>query len=130
MDIDFTFSTAKNNEDDEITVSLVVNGQIINSGNPPGSFKYTFDDSKTETHNVQIKMSGKKNPDSLIFLNNLQFDRYKIEPIMLQKFAQYSHNFNGNGKDVTDMYTSIMGCNGTIDFTFSTPLYKWLINYA
>ena len=41
--------------------------------------------------------------------------------------AVYRHNFNGTAPAIEDGFFGDMGCNGTVELKFTTPLYLWLL---
>jgi hypothetical protein len=49
-----------------------------------------------------------------------------VNQLFLDKCV-YTHNFNGTRPEITDTFFGIAGCNGTISFSFSTPIYLWLL---
>ena len=64
--------------------------------------------------------------DALIEIKNLKLDDIELGELFYSK-SQYTHNFNGNGADTTEPYMGSMGCNGTVSFKFSSPVYLWLL---
>ena len=39
----------------------------------------------------------------------------------------YHHDFNGTQDPVEDEFYGDMGCNGTLTFSFQSPVYMWLM---
>ena len=131
MDIDFSFTTTTNNQLDRVKLELIVNDEVIASVFPqkdPVKIAYNFDDSITKAHTINIVMSGKTDPATLIELRDLKFDIFELHELLLEDVATYKHNFNGNGEEVSEVYTSLLGCDGIIEFTFTTPVYNWILN--
>ena len=60
-------------------------------------------------------------------LSNLSFDGFDLNKMLLKSPLPYTHNFNGNGNEVTEDFFDIAGCNGEIVLNFSTPIYNWLL---
>jgi hypothetical protein len=58
--------------------------------------------------------------------NLISFDEIDCTQI-IQDLAVYRHNFNGTGADIPDQFFGDMGCNGTIELKFATPVYLWLL---
>jgi hypothetical protein len=46
---------------------------------------------------------------------------------LVWEHAEYTHNFNNTGAETKERFYSHMGCNGTVSFKFSTPIYLWLL---
>lgn len=64
--------------------------------------------------------------DTVLTISDLAFDGIVLGQMLYDK-ATYVHDFNGSGKQVEDKFYGIMGCNGTVSLTFSTPVYLWLL---
>lgn len=80
---------------------------------------------KNDSH-AHIDADGKFEYDSCLRIAAVEFDDIDIMP-MFQTLAQYQHNFNGTGDSVTERCYGVMGCNGTVILTFTTPIYLWLL---
>jgi hypothetical protein len=91
-------------------------------------------------HQLIWEMSGKANeytvldPDNNIVsdvcleFTNIEFDGINVDQI-IQKLAQYRHNFNGNGHASEHKFYHSMGCNGTVNLDFTSPVYLWLLEH-
>lgn len=64
--------------------------------------------------------------DAMLTVSDLRFDDFDCTTI-LHDLAVYRHNFNGTADSVEDKFFGDMGCNGTVELKFSTPLYLWLL---
>lgn len=103
----------------------------------PSIFNHEFSDSDGE-HELKFVLSGKTIDhtqldennniikDVLINISDLQFDGINIDKLVWQH-AEYAHNFNQTGPDVTEKFFGNMGCNGTVSLKFSSPIYIWLL---
>lgn len=80
---------------------------------------------KTAAH-TQINESGEITSDSVLDLRNFMIDEID-STLIVQEKAVYSHDFNGTGTLVNDKFFDTVGCNGTITFEFSSPVYLWLL---
>jgi hypothetical protein len=100
-------------------------------------FKYNMPDSdgdhclefimknKTTSH-TQIDTDGNIVKDACLSISNVAFDEIELKQIFIDK-AVYTHNFNGTQDQVKDKFYGEMGCNGSVKFEFSTPMYLWLL---
>ena len=100
-------------------------------------FEHEFDDNEAE-HELEILMknktvehtkldpSGNIVKDACLLIDNFCFDELKIEHMFIE-LAEYVHDFNGSQAKVKDKFFGEMGCNGTVTFKFSTPIYLWLL---
>lgn len=82
---------------------------------------------KTEEHTVLDDKTGDIVTDTHLIFNNFSVDEIDIDHILLTKPWPYTHNFNGTGEETVDEFYDIVGCNGTIEFKFTTPFYIWLL---
>jgi hypothetical protein len=64
--------------------------------------------------------------DALLGVTEISFDEIDCTQIV-QELAVYRHNLNGNGPEIEDRFFGDMGCNGTVELKFTTPLYLWLL---
>jgi hypothetical protein len=46
---------------------------------------------------------------------------------IVQNLAVYRHNLNGNGPEIEDQFFGDLGCNGSVELKFTTPVYLWLL---
>lgn len=95
------------------------------------------------THSIKFIMSGKTDDHTIVDDNNeiissaqveiknVKFDEIQIDDLFLSNdnLATYTHNQNGYGDEVTDVFDFCMGCNGTAEFKFGTPVYIWLLEH-
>jgi hypothetical protein len=75
---------------------------------------------------TQVDESGAIVSDAVLTVSNISFDEIDCTPIV-QQHAVYRHNFNGTSADIQDQFFDIMGCNGTVEMRFTTPVYLWLL---
>lgn len=112
----------------------IFDGRIVE----PRHIEYRFDDNiecehelkfvlknKTDQH-TKVDDTGNIVSDSLIQIRNLSFDDIELGYIFNQ-LSQYQHNNNGNSDWVVEKCYGDIGCNGTVSFKFSTPVYLWLL---
>ena len=99
------------------------------------SFEVPDDDAE---HSLRLVMSGKTHEhtrvddagnitqDARLSIANVQFDEIELGQVFVDR-AVYTHNFNGSGESVDDKFFGEMGCNGTVELKFSSPIYIWLL---
>lgn len=130
--------------DPSIPLSLTIlrDSAVILELNPvPASYKFehSFEDSDVvEEHTLefvlenklpehtQIDEQGNIVQDVTVTISNKTFESVLIDTVFNQK-TQYHHNFNGTGDAIDDEFHSVMGCNGRARFTFTTPIYLWML---
>ena len=59
-------------------------------------------------------------------ITNVVIDDLDVNQLFLEKCV-YTHNFNNTQSEIADTFHGVAGCNGTITFEFSTPIYLWLL---
>ena len=101
------------------------------------AFNYNIRDNDGE-HKLQVVLSGKTTDhtkvdeagnivkDATLQISNVVIDEIDINQLFLDKCV-YTHNFNGTQPEIKDTFHGVAGCNGTISFEFSTPIYLWLL---
>lgn len=82
---------------------------------------------KTSAHTV-IDQAGNIVTDARLIIYNLAFDGIKLGQVFIDQ-AVYTHDFNGTGTEIQDKFYGELGCNGTVEFDFSTPIYIWLLEH-
>ena len=64
--------------------------------------------------------------DALLSVTEIAFDEIDCTQIV-QDQAVYRHNLNSTGPEIEDRFFGDMGCNGTVELKFTTPVYLWLL---
>ena len=80
---------------------------------------------KTSEH-TKIDEAGNIVKDATLQISNVVIDDLDINQLFLEKCV-YTHNFNDTQPEIEDTFHGVAGCNGTISFEFSTPIYLWLL---
>ena len=75
---------------------------------------------------TQVDESGNILSDSLLIVSEISFDEIDCTQLV-QTHGVYRHNFNGTEPQVEDRFFGDLGCNGTVELKFTTPLYLWLL---
>ena len=90
-------------------------------------------------HKIQFTMTGKtvndtkideqgnlvKNP--MILISDVKFENINCD-LWVWKNAVYRHDFNGAQEKFNDIFSGAMGCNGTVTFSYTCPIYVWLLD--
>ena len=102
-------------------------------------FEHELDDDDSE-HELKLVLQGKLPEhtkideqgniisDATLQISNVTIDELEVEQLFLEKCV-YTHNFNNTQPEIPDTFHGIAGCNGTISFKFTTPIYLWLLEY-
>lgn len=80
---------------------------------------------KTQEHTV-IDENGAILKDASLTIKNITFDEIDVAMIVV-KNATYAHDFNGTQAPTQTKFYGEMGCNGTVNLRFNTPIYLWLL---
>jgi hypothetical protein len=80
---------------------------------------------KTSDHTI-VDEAGNIIKDAILQISNVVIDELDVNQLFLDKCV-YTHDFNGTQAEIQDTFHGIAGCNGTISFEFSTPIYLWLL---
>jgi hypothetical protein len=102
--------------------------------------EHAIDDDNEGEHELRIVMSGKTSEhtkidnhgnilkDAVLQISNAIIDGIDVAQLFNEKCV-YVHDFNGTQPEINDEFFGIMGCNGTLHFKFSTPIYLWLLEH-
>jgi len=103
----------------------------------PEKITHDFDDSGS-VHLLEITLAGKMpkhtllSPqgeileDRLAQIRNVKLDDIPLE-YLFTSHAEYHHSNNTSGPEIQDKFYGDMGCNGTVRFSFASPVYLWLL---
>jgi len=80
---------------------------------------------KTADH-TQVDEAGNIIKDATLQISTVTIDGIDINQLFLEKCV-YTHDFNGTQPEIEDTFHGTAGCNGTIVFEFTTPIYLWLL---
>jgi len=80
---------------------------------------------KTATDTV-VDADGNILKDARLIISDLAFDGIKLNQIFIDR-AVYVHNYNNSGDTILDKFYGEMGCNGSVNLEFTTPIYLWLL---
>jgi len=125
----------------DLFLCVKFNGKIIyheSPGDIARTITHEFDDDIEQEHCVEFVLSGKI-PDHTQIAESGEIleDRtvsicdVKIDGIdlgyLFNHISQYHHDLNGTSDPVIEKFYGVMGCNGTVEFRFSSPVYLWLL---
>ena len=125
----------------DLSFSVVLNQQVINSFSPASDFQQVnveFSEDVDQEHVLELIMSGKTDDhttldadgniieDRVIEIQDFTIDEIYLGHVFVEN-TRYTHDFNGNGQSTEQDFYGVMGCNGTVTFRFSTPVYLWLL---
>ena len=123
-----------------LSLKILLDDQVIYENNhvtEPVDFKYEITEDDQE-HELFFVMSGKTHEhtkidesnnivkDAFLTIKDITFDEIAVEMIVI-KNAVYAHDFNGTQSPVQAKFYGEMGCNGTVNLKFATPIYLWLL---
>ena len=104
-------------------------------------FRHDINDDEEIARKLKIVMTGKTIEhttldkdgitvvkDVVLNIRNISLDGINIDK-MVYKFAKYQHDFNGTQPQCSDTFFGSMGCNGSVEFEFTTPGYLWMLEH-
>jgi hypothetical protein len=83
---------------------------------------------KNRTH-TRVDNLGQIIDDVYIVIDRLEFEELDMREIFCQGQLCYTHSFNQHQPAILDEFYGFIGCNGTVDIKFSTPIFLWLNEY-
>ena len=124
-----------------LTVCVMLDHHVLYRGDPAGSTVTVCHDindddisdhsliielaNKTEAH-CQVNEHGEIMKDTVVSLHSIMFDDVDITSNM-RYISRYQHDFNGTGQTIEEPLMGTMGCNGTVTFDFTSPVYLWIL---
>ena len=79
-----------------------------------------------QPEHTQVDESGNIVADSLLEITELTFDEVALGQIV-NDLTVYNHDFNGSQAPIQEQFFGTMGCNGSVELKFTTPIYLWLL---
>jgi hypothetical protein len=77
---------------------------------------------------TKVDKDGTIISDATLIIDNLLFDEIPLG-YKFTELAVYNHDANGTQAPIKDTFYNVMGCNGTVNLKFSTPIYLWLLEH-
>jgi hypothetical protein len=136
----FKFDIATSDAAAELGISVWIDNDCvlqIDHVKQPQTFSHTLGDEEGE-HKLRITMSGKSPDhtqidaqgnivqDAMLNISGISIDNIDVSQLFYTH-ARYTHNFNGSRPEIEDQFFGDLGCNGSVNFSFSTPIYLWLL---
>jgi len=124
-----------------LSVSVILDDHVLYRGDPSGStvtVSHDISDTDISAHCLTIQLTNKTEAhcevndrgdivkDTVVTLHSIMFDDVDITDIM-RHISRYQHDFNGTGQFTEQPLTGTMGCNGTVTFDFTSPVYLWIL---
>ena len=125
----------------DLHLRLILDGQQIQDLEPTAQdqkISVQINDDVESEHCLSLLMSGKHwdhtkvdeqgtiLEDRVIEISDVKIDDIELGYVFTQT-AKYTHDCNGTAAEITEPFYGTMGCNGQVDFRFSTPVYLWLL---
>lgn len=135
-----SFDVSTSDQTAEIAVSVFIDNDCVFQTPHlqwPQKIQFSISDDES-VHELRIEISGKNDThttidsegnivkDVVIQLSNFDMDGLDFNQLFQEKTV-YKHNFNGTKDTIDDQFFGTAGCNGTISFRFTTPIYLWLL---
>ena len=83
---------------------------------------------KSGRHTV-LDNQGKIVSDISVHVKKILFDSIDVTDQFCLGQKIYTHDFNGTDLPIQDEFYGIIGCNGTVDIAFDTPISLWFIKH-
>lgn len=91
-----------------------------------GEHELTFELFGKQPEHTKIDDAGNIVSDAMLSISEIEIDEIDIDQIT-QFQAVYHHDVNGTQPPQQDRFYGHMGCNGTVQLKFTTPVYLWLL---
>lgn len=112
-------------ETDHVQESMLVEGLLPEDDiEREHTLKFVLKGKQIE--HTQVDSMGNIISDSRLEITNLMFDDIELGPLV-SNLSVYHHDFNGSRDPIQEKFFGSMGCNGTAELKFTTPIYLWLL---
>ena len=110
---------------DHVAESLTITGNLPNDNvEKEHTLKLVLKNKQSEY--TKVSESGEILHDACLTISQLKFDNIPLQNLV-NELSVYNHDFNGTQAPTTAKFFGTMGCNGTVELKFSTPIYLWLL---
>jgi hypothetical protein len=109
---------------DHVRETLTVSHDVPDEGDAEHSLRWIMAN-KTFDH-TRVDANGNITQDAVLRVANVEFDEIKLGQIFVDH-AVYTHDFNGTKELTNAQFFGDMGCNGTVELKFSSPIYIWML---
>ena len=94
--------------------------------NDDGEHQLVFELFGKQPDHTKIDDAGNIVSDAMLSVSGIEIDELDIDNIT-QFQAVYHHDVNGTQPLQQDKFYGHMGCNGTVQLKFTTPVYLWFL---
>jgi len=91
-----------------------------------GDHKLKFTMKNKTTDHTTVDENEQIIKDACLTISNFTIDSVELGHTFLEQ-CKYHHDFNGTQDPVVVKFYGDMGCNGTLAFSFATPVYDWIL---
>jgi len=143
MKVELFLNANCNNNDIDISVQHNEQAPLhLSCQNQTQTVCFDVDDYQSLNHNLFIKMQGKMPchtkvdsehniiEDIVVKVEKIIIDEIDVTDLFCSGLLCYQHDFNGTQDEIIDEFYGIIGCNGTVTFSFSTPIHIWFLEQA
>ena len=116
-----------------LTCDFIINGQHYctrDNNKQVVSFEFWYDPLLTQSHTLELVVKSKlqfidnyNDTQAAVKIKKVSFNGIDVLPMLTGTFT---HNFNGFGTITQEEFSSVLGCDGVLQFKFHTPLSYWI----
>lgn len=110
-------------ECDHVNKKLSVSLTIDNDSN---THELIWTMSGKEPAHTQVDESGNIVSDAALITSNFKLIDFELGDKFVNNSC-YTHDYNGTSDEVKELYDNYFGCNGTVQFTFTSPAHIWIL---
>ena len=110
-------------ENTHVSASAEIQHQLLDND---GKHELTFELFGKQPEYTKIDDDGNIVSDAMLSVSGIEIDGIDLDQIF-QSLAVYHHDFNGTQPPQQDRFYGHIGCNGTVQLKFTTPVYLWLL---
>lgn len=129
----------------DLTLRVALDGHVFWEGTVPTDqdqlIQHTFAEQDNVTHELHIELCGKSPShtrldgqgniveDRVVHIEDFSMDDIELGHLLYSK-SRYEHNHNGTTESGQHGFYGVMGCNGVVSLSFTSPAYLWLLEHT
>jgi hypothetical protein len=138
----FSFTATPTNPDSPLGLCVMLNNAVIFDTehlSETQTISAEFDDDVEDVeHTIKIVLKNKTTEhtkvdelgaivkDSMISISNTKLDDIELGHLFFER-SHYYHASNTDTEPSVNPFYGNMGCNGVVEFKFTSPVYLWLL---
>ena len=110
-------------ENNHVSAPAEIQHQLLDNDS---EHELTFEMFGKKPEHTKIDTAGDIVSDAVLSISEVEIDGIDID-YLFQQLTVYHHDFNGTQPPIEEKCYGTMGCNGTVQLKFTSPIYLWFL---